>query len=121
MTAPPCVNCGFCCKKAPCHEAYKVFTDDELRGRFGSEDHPGCPALLPQNIGGGYVCGLVVNATGAHLDYLIESLSIGAGSCASMNSARQRRLTIEQRKEEAEWRRNPTWTAQSATPTTSVT
>lgn len=100
---PPCMNCGYCCRKAPCHEAYQAFPDLDV-SRFGLSDSPGCPALRP-NRTGGFECGLVLDATGDRLLRLVESLSIGAGSCASLNTDRQRRLSPEQWAQESAWRR----------------
>ena len=91
-----CVGSGFCCHKAPCWESTRVhqFTDVQLRELFGDESKKGCPSLREQE-DGTFRCGLVAEATTAReRARLINSLHIGAGCCASMNTTRHRILSV---------------------------
>lgn len=71
---PPCVGCGYCCKKALC--------------ALGSELHGHelpCPSLFEK--GGRYWCREAMKS-----DDVAQALYIGEGCCSSMNSDRQKML-----------------------------
>lgn len=80
-----CVGSGYCCRKAPCWEAWRYYPEMSIQN-FGSEDSPGCPALRERD--GRHWCGLVEDAQGEEKWRLQQSLSIGAGCCSSLNSTR---------------------------------
>ena len=69
----PCVGCGFCCKKAPCDVARRV---------FGPVTQ--CPAL--EYDGKRYWCGVVRKRPDGGYK---EELYIGDGCCCGLNSDRQ--------------------------------
>lgn len=68
---PPCLGCGYCCKKVPCGLAFREF------GQITK-----CPALRWD--GKRYVCDLAKDHA--------EELAIGAGCCSSLNSDRRKLL-----------------------------
>jgi len=74
MDFPPCVGCGYCCRKAPC---------------VLGEGVP-CVELVERD--GRWWCGLVLAATGEDREMIELDLFIGDGCCSSFNSDRQRRL-----------------------------
>ena len=80
VPALPCVGSGYCCKKTICWEGLKVHEGKEAP----------CPSLRSIEWEGLklYRCGLVEDATGEEQLRLDESLSIGAGCCAALNTDR---------------------------------
>jgi len=68
---PPCLGCGYCCKKVPCGLAFREF------GQITK-----CPALRWD--GHRYVCDLAKDHG--------EELAIGADCCSSLNSDRRKLL-----------------------------
>ena len=76
MKFKECIGCGFCCKKAPCAAALRIY------GNGVTE----CPALIWD--GKRYWCDLCQQPSGLGERYK-EELAIGGGCCATLNSDRQ--------------------------------
>lgn len=71
----PCVGCGYCCLKAPCSAASRI---------FGDYVRP-CPFLEWRE--SRYYCKLTETNSDQKWDYRQE-LAIGAGCCSSLNTWR---------------------------------
>ena len=71
-----CVGCGFCCRKAPCGLALRLFGGVER-----------CPLLNYHD--GRWWCGAVENARGPLREDYIKELDIGGGCCSNLNTDRQ--------------------------------
>lgn len=72
----PCVGCGFCCIKAPCAAAVRVYAIRQGR----------CPGLVWDTTR--YRCALMQLQGQAGDDYRRE-LAAGVGCCAGLNTWRQ--------------------------------
>ena len=71
-----CVGCGFCCKKAPCALANRIFGATES-----------CPALKWDEENGRYWCDICKKDNIISAKYRVE-LYIGEGCCCGLNSDR---------------------------------
>jgi hypothetical protein len=71
---PPCLGCGYCCKKALC----------TLGSHLHGHELP-CPSLTYKN--GRYWCSEALSS-----EHVAKALYVGEGCCSSMNSYRQERL-----------------------------
>lgn len=68
----PCVGCGYCCRKAPCALAMRIYGNAITK----------CPALSYRD--GRWWCDVVDNARGSLRDEYVKTLAIGAGCCSSL-------------------------------------
>lgn len=73
----PCVGCGFCCKKAPCSLAVRVFNATDS-----------CPMLVWDEEQHRYFCDACRKPGEIGARYR-EELYIGEGCCCGLNSDRQ--------------------------------
>lgn len=93
MTAGECIGCGYCCRKAPCHLAVQAFFEwtkidlNTLNAHLIWEEH-GCPSL--EWDGERWRCGLFVHADKELQPVIGESLSLGEGCCANLNTYRRK-------------------------------
>jgi len=78
----PCIGSGYCCWKAPCHEAQ--------RAHDGALTSGPCPELRWN--GERHLCGLILDADAETAERLKRSLSVGAGCCSGLNSWRREPL-----------------------------
>lgn len=77
METSKCVGCGFCCIKAPCVAASRLYPAAEI-----------CPQLLWDDEKNRYFCGLMSLPGNLGLEYRKE-LYAGAGCCMNLNDWRQ--------------------------------
>ncbi len=84
---PPCVGCGYCCKKAPC-----VLGTQE----FGM-DAP-CGGLVHRY--GRFRCRIILEADGLRAKKLMKDLSRGAGCCSPLHTDRKYQLLSSSRSPE---------------------
>jgi len=73
-----CVGCGYCCMKAPCEIARRIYGAGLVE----------CPKLEWSELNNRYICGLMVLEGTQGQDYRQE-LHCGAGCCCGLNSWRQ--------------------------------
>lgn len=77
METSECVGCGFCCIKAPCGAARRLYPGAEI-----------CPQLIWSDEKNRYFCGLMSLPGNLGLEYRKE-LYAGEGCCMNLNSWRK--------------------------------
>lgn len=77
METKECVGCGFCCIKAPCVAALRLYPGATI-----------CPQLIWDEEKNRYICGLMTLPGNLGLEYQKE-LAAGAGCCMNLNDWRK--------------------------------
>lgn len=74
-----CIGCGYCCRKAPCGMPEVEWSKD------------GCSDLIWDEGKHRWWCREILEATGAHKEYLLHQLDVGKGCGSALNTYRRTR------------------------------